>query len=149
MRIRRPRGRATGWALAWPAMNIVRGPVAAPGLEGCRAMRFPQAPQKAKPTWTILPQLGQGISLPAGAAAGGGPPVTRTGAGVAPAGMPTEPPLLTEPDVTRGAGAPASGFGGSWNGMGAGILGESPHGMPLLALGTAGDEVRSSPATLA
>jgi hypothetical protein len=78
-------------------------------------MRVPQAPQKAKPTWTILPQFGQAISLvpAAGAAAGAGPPVTRMGAGVAPAGTPIPPPLLAEPDVTRGAGVPASGFGGS------------------------------------
>ena len=31
--------------------------------------------------------------------------------------------------------------------MGAGIFGESPHGMPPRALGTAGEDVRSSPAT--
>src|SRR5579871_324574 len=98
-------------------MNIVRGPVAAPGAgadEGCRAIRVPQAPQNAKPACTIFPQVGQGNSLPAtaGAAAGAAAPVTRTGAGVAPAGTPIGPPLLP-PEVTRGAGVPASGFGGS------------------------------------
>ena len=78
-------------------------PVAALGLDGCRAVRVPQAPQKANPTWTIFPQVGQGISpAEAGAAAGVAAPVTRTGAGVTPAGMPIAPPLLTEPDVTRG-----------------------------------------------
>ena len=82
------------------------------------------------------------------AAAGAGPPVTRIGAGVAPAGMPTAPPFA--PEVTRGGGvAAASGFGGRWKGMGAGIFGESPQGMPPRALGTAGEDVRSSPATAA
>src|SRR5580693_212917 len=152
IKINRPRGMATGAALVAPAMNMVRGPVAARGPDACFAMRVPQAPQKANPACTPLPQVGQGTSPPPTAGEGVSPaaPVTRTGAGVAPAGTPTAPPLLVPtPAVTRGAGVPASGFGGSWNGIGAGILGESPQGMPLRALGAAGEEVRSSPATAA
>src|SRR5438105_7706887 len=48
--------------------------------------------------------------------------------------------------VERGAAAgPASGLGGSENGTGAGILGESFQGMPPLGL-AAPVELRSSPA---
>jgi hypothetical protein len=61
-----------------------------------------------------------------------------------------ETPPLVPLEVTRGPGVgpDASGFGGSWNaGIGAGILGESPHGMPPRGFPAAGDAVRSSPAT--
>src|SRR5450432_1781532 len=146
IRIRRPRGIATGAAaVVAPAMNIVRGgpPTVVDEPEGCLAIRVPQPPQKANPIWTILPQVGQGIS-PAGA--GAAPPVARSGPGV----PPRAPTALAPPEVERGAGAgPASGFGGSWKGTADGILGESPQGMPPRILGTAGEELRSSPATVA
>src|SRR5580692_10784872 len=100
-RIRRPRGMATGAGAAEPAMNIVRGgpPTAGEAPEGCLAIRVPQPPQNAKPIWTILPQVGQGIS-PADAA-GAGPAVTRKGPGVPPSAPTTLLPL----EVGRGAAA--------------------------------------------
>jgi hypothetical protein len=112
-------------------MNIVRGC----GPDGAAPTRAPHAPQKAKPTCTLLPQLGQAIS-PAGA----GPPVVLTGAGVVDGWM--------FPAVARGAGVgPANGFGGSENGTGAGIFGESFQGIPPFGLGAVVPaELRSSPA---
>jgi len=91
----------------------------------------PQAPQNAKPTWTLRPQFGQAIS-PAG------PPVGLSGAGVVDGWIPAP--------VERGAApGPASGLGGSWKGTGAGILGESFQGIPPLGL-AAPAEFLSSPA---
>ena len=68
----RPRGTAAGAAAAAvPAMNIVRGwPMGALAPEAAEPMRVPQAPQNAKPAWTMRPQLGHGIS-PAGAPGAG------------------------------------------------------------------------------
>ncbi|HVT68915.1 MAG TPA: hypothetical protein VHF26_14285, partial [Trebonia sp.] len=74
------------------------------------------------------------------------PPVGRatTGGGVT---IEAAFPPLTGP-VTRGPGvAPASGLGGRLNGMGAGIFGESPQGIPPRGLAAAAEGVRSSPAT--
>jgi len=51
------------------------------------------------------------------------------------------------PAVGREAAAgPASGFGGSENGTGAGIFGESFHGMPPFGLAAAPAALRNSPA---
>jgi hypothetical protein len=145
-------------------MKTVRGGTAAAAAaaapDGWREIRVPQAPQKAKPGCTILPQLGQMISPTGPVVTGPGVgPVGETAA-AAPVGRPAAtgggvtsdegPPLLPAPEVTRGPGvAPAdSGFGGSWkDGIGAGIFGESPQGMPPRGLAAVGDAVRSSPAT--
>ena len=146
-------------------MNMVRGGPAAAGAAafGGRAMRVPQAPQNAKPTCTGLPQVGQAISRAgrrvghhrgrgrrhrARRRQGGGR--RPSGARASAAASRPRPGRRWSPavEVSRGPGvAPASGFGGSWNGMGRGIRGESFHGMPPRGLAPAGEGVRSSPAT--
>ena len=82
-------------------------------------MRVPQEPQKAKPTCTGFPQLGQVVSpagaprpVGAGVGAEGAPaaaalevPVARMGPGV--------PPWLWFSAVGRGVGAAARGLGGN------------------------------------
>src|SRR5436190_3403411 len=132
MRMRRPRGTTTGAAAVDPAMNMVRGAPTVPcGPDGAAPTRAPQAPQNANPSWTGRPQFGQAISP------GAGPPTGFTGPGVV-EGCPAPP-------VDRPAGAgPASGLGGSENGTGAGIFGESFQGIPPLGLAAA-PELRSSP----
>ena len=97
-------------------------------------MRVPQPPQKAKPGCTSRPQLGQLMSAAVAAPA------------IAAAPRAAAPGPTARPTFDRGvAVGPASGFGGRLKGTGAGILGESPHGIPplgrLLAAGS-----RSSPA---
>ncbi len=122
-------------------------------------MRVPQAPQKANPTCTGLPQVGQAISPPpaglfitgagVGAIAAGeaAPACARATVG---AGVPTDagPPFVPALELDPGPGVgPASGFGGSWNGIGSGIRGESFQGIPPRAFAPAGEGVRNSPAT--
>jgi hypothetical protein len=116
-------------------------------------MREPHEPQNANVACTIFPQVGQGISPAAGAAAAG-----RVAAGAADTvAASAGPPSGVDEEVRPGdmvgfpgaAGGAASGLGGSWNEAGgpngAGILGESFQGMPLLGFGVGADG-RSSPA---
>ena len=110
IRTSRPRGAtAAGAAAAAPAMNIVRGWAARRAApEVAEPMRVPQAPQKAKPAWTALPQLGQ-VDVAAGERPAAGRAVTGAAAcvdGRTPAGRRSTP--------RRAEPGPASGFGGSW-----------------------------------
>jgi hypothetical protein len=144
---------------------MVRGiepPTGAASPEAARAMRVPHEPQNAKFACTTLPQLGHAISAEgagiAGAGAGRGGAATGAAtvfASAGPAGYPDASASARAVGPLLGAetGGVASGFGGSWNEgggpKGAGIFGESFHGMPLRGFNTAGGVTDlSSPAAL-
>jgi hypothetical protein len=126
-------------------MNIVRGFAAGAAGAAAGATRAPHVPQNANPGAIGFPQLEQMTSADGDGALTAG--VLNPGMALPIAGVP--PPLETLPRATAGDDPPPpppppypplDGGGACTIGIGvncAGIFGESPQGMPPLALGAA------------